>query len=173
MFCRCWSVVWCASHWLWGFWVYYFVSFSSFAIILKRKKELVGLLLLSYGCLVTVNVLWFFLMVPWVGLWCVILVFPDHSHLLLYNPEDWLLLFFLFGLHLVSNQLTRLIFIIHFSMYLLPDVIHIKRAYIFVCWYLMPISRRHNFNLTPMNNAYYILIDFLSCCLKLSGSFHF
>ena len=30
---------------------------SSFAIILKRKRELVALLLLSYGCLVTVNVL--------------------------------------------------------------------------------------------------------------------
>ena len=28
---------------------------SSFAIILKRKRELVALLLLSYGCLVTVN----------------------------------------------------------------------------------------------------------------------
>ena len=31
---------------------------SSFAIILKRKRELVALLLLSYRCLVTVNVLW-------------------------------------------------------------------------------------------------------------------
>ena len=30
---------------------------SSFAIILKGKRELVALLLLSYGCLVTVNVL--------------------------------------------------------------------------------------------------------------------
>ena len=30
---------------------------SSFAIVLKRKRELVALLLLSYGCLVTVNVL--------------------------------------------------------------------------------------------------------------------
>ena len=32
-----------------------------FAIILKRKRELVALLLLSYGCLITVNVLWLFL----------------------------------------------------------------------------------------------------------------
>ena len=38
---------------------------SSFAIILTRKRELVALLLLSFGCLVTVNVLWFFLTVPW------------------------------------------------------------------------------------------------------------
>ena len=31
--------------------------FSNFAIIFKRKTELVALLLVSYGCLVTVNVL--------------------------------------------------------------------------------------------------------------------
>ena len=30
----------------------------------------------------TVSVLWLFLMVPWVGLQCVILVFPDHTHLI-------------------------------------------------------------------------------------------
>ena len=34
---------------------------SRFAIILTRKIELVALLLLSFGCLVTVNVLWPFL----------------------------------------------------------------------------------------------------------------
>ena len=52
------------------------------AIILKRKRELAALLLLSYGCLVTVNVLWLFLTVPWIGPHCVIAVFPDHTHLL-------------------------------------------------------------------------------------------
>ena len=50
------------------------------SFILKRKRELVALLLLSYGCLVTVNALWLFLTVPWVGLWYEILVFPDHTH---------------------------------------------------------------------------------------------
>ena len=55
---------------------------SSFAIILKRKKKLVALLLLSYICIVTINVVWLFLTVPWVGLQCVIVVFPDHTHLL-------------------------------------------------------------------------------------------
>ena len=42
----------------------------------------------SVGCfafiaswsLVTVNVLWLFLTVPWVGLWCLIVVFFDHTH---------------------------------------------------------------------------------------------
>ena len=53
---------------------------SSFAIILKRKRELVALLLLSYRCLVTVNDLWILLTVPLVGLHCVIVVFPDHTN---------------------------------------------------------------------------------------------
>ena len=56
---------------------------SSFAIILERKRKLVALLLLSYGCLVTVNVLWLFLTMPWVGLQYVIVVFPGHNHLFL------------------------------------------------------------------------------------------
>ena len=57
---------------------------SSFAIILKRKRKLAALLLLSYRCFVTINVLWLFLTVPWVGLQYGIVVFPDHTHLLFY-----------------------------------------------------------------------------------------
>ena len=53
---------------------------SSFAIILKRKRKLVALLLLSYRCIVTINVLCLFLAVPRVGLQGVIVVFPDHTH---------------------------------------------------------------------------------------------
>ena len=54
----------------------------SFAIILKRKRKLFVLLLMPYRCIVTINILWLFLMVPWVGLQYVIVVFPDHTHLL-------------------------------------------------------------------------------------------
>ena len=54
---------------------------SRIAIILKRKTKLVALLLLSYRCIVTINVLWLFLTVLWVGLQYVIVVFPDYSHL--------------------------------------------------------------------------------------------
>ena len=54
----------------------------SFATIMKRKKKLMALLLLSYRCIVNINVLWLFLMVPWVGLQYVAVVFPDHTHLL-------------------------------------------------------------------------------------------
>ena len=53
----------------------------SFAIILKRKSKLVALLLLSFRCIVTINVLWLFLTVPWVVLQSVIVVLPDHTHL--------------------------------------------------------------------------------------------
>ena len=53
---------------------------SSFAIILIEKRELVALLYLSSWCLVIVVVLWLLLTMPWVGLQCVIVVFP---HLLL------------------------------------------------------------------------------------------
>ena len=53
---------------------------SSFAIILKRKRKHVALLLLSYTCIVTINVLWLFLAVPWIGRQFVIVVFPDYTH---------------------------------------------------------------------------------------------
>ena len=62
------------------FGMHYFVSFLVFAIIWTRKKELVALLLLSFRCLVTINVLKLFLTVQWVSLQCVIEVFPDHTH---------------------------------------------------------------------------------------------
>ena len=46
------------------------------------NDKLVALPYLSYRCIVTVNVLWVFLIVLWVGLQCVIVVFSDHTHLL-------------------------------------------------------------------------------------------
>ena len=63
---------------------------SSFAIILKRKRKLVTLLLFLIDVLiVTLNVLWHFLTVPWVGLQFVIVVYTDHTHLLFYG--HWLM----------------------------------------------------------------------------------
>ena len=56
---------------------------SSIAIILKRERKLVALLLLSYRCIVTINFLWLFLTMPWVGLWFLIVVIPDHTHFLM------------------------------------------------------------------------------------------
>ena len=53
---------------------------TSIAIILMGKSELVALLNSSSWCLVMVERL--FLVVPWVCLWFVIVVFPDHTLLL-------------------------------------------------------------------------------------------
>ena len=55
--------------------MHYFVS-----ILVLRKRKLVALLLL---CIVTINVIWLYLTVPLVGLQCVIVVFPAHTHLIL------------------------------------------------------------------------------------------
>ena len=54
---------------------------SGFAIILKMMRKLIALLLLACGCVVAISVLW--LAVAWVGLQYVIVIFPDHTHLLL------------------------------------------------------------------------------------------
>ena len=55
---------------------------SSFAIILMGKSGLVSLLSLSSWRLVIV--VWLFLAVPWVSLKFLIVVFPDHTHLLFF-----------------------------------------------------------------------------------------
>ena len=68
---------------------------SSIAIILMGKRELVALLNLSSWCLVMVERL--FLAVPQGCLWFVIVVFPDHTHLL-----------FLVGLNLFTGQIIFL-----------------------------------------------------------------
>ena len=56
--------------------------YSSIAIILMGKRELIALLNLSSWCLVMIERL--FLAVPWGCLQFVIVVFPDHTHLLFF-----------------------------------------------------------------------------------------
>ena len=59
---------------------------SNIAIILMGKRELVALLNVSSWCLVVVG--WLFLALPWGCLRFVIVVFPDHTHLLFFlSPE--------------------------------------------------------------------------------------
>ena len=58
---------------------------SSIAIILMGKRELVALLNLSPWCLMMVE--WLFLTVPWGCLQFVIVVFPDHTHLLFFTSS--------------------------------------------------------------------------------------
>ena len=74
---------------------------SGIAIILMGKRELVALLGLSSWCLVMVE--WLFLTVPRGCLRFVIVVFPDHTHLLFFK-----------AFYIVLNNLKyimRLIFI--------------------------------------------------------------
>ena len=66
---------------------------SSIAIILMGKRELVALLNLSFCCLVMVEQL--FLAVPWGCLLFVIVVYPDHTHYLLFTVKSLSLLYFL------------------------------------------------------------------------------
>ena len=56
---------------------------SSFASILMGKRETVALLSLFSWCLVIG--MWLFHAVPWVCLQFVIVVFPDHTHLLFFT----------------------------------------------------------------------------------------
>ena len=70
-FCNC-SMVFCAL----------LCVHSSFAISMG-KSELIALLCLPSWCLMIV--VWLFLTMPWVCLQFVIVVFPDHTHLLFLN----------------------------------------------------------------------------------------
>ena len=68
--------------------VYTLVYFhSSIAIVLMGKRELVAL---SSWCLVIIE--WLFLVVPWGCLRFVIVVFPDHTHLLFTTVKEAVLL---------------------------------------------------------------------------------
>ena len=64
------------------FYVLLYVTYVHFsiAIILTGKRKLVALLNLSSWCLVMVE--WLFLVVLWGFMRFVIVVFPDHTHLL-------------------------------------------------------------------------------------------
>ena len=66
---------------------------SSIAIILMGKRELIALLNLSSWCLVMVERL--FLAVPRGCLQFVIVVFPDHTHLLFLNDAVYKILIFI------------------------------------------------------------------------------
>ena len=61
-------------------------------------EKAVYLLLMSYRFIVTINVLWLLLTVPWVGLQYEIVVFPNHTHLLIvvtcWEKADLLTLFY-------------------------------------------------------------------------------
>ena len=84
--------------------IYYSGVLSSFAIILTRNREH-GVLLY---CLPTINVLRLFLKVPWIGLKCVIVVLPDHTHSLFYGPLYQSLVLIAYSSRKGSNETAHL-----------------------------------------------------------------
>ena len=79
---------------------------SSIAIILMGKRELIALLNLSSWCLVMVERL--FLAVPRGCLQFVIVVFPDHTHLLIFSANICdALLFILIGPFLAKTYISK------------------------------------------------------------------
>ena len=81
------------------------------------KRELVVLLNLSSWCLVMVE--WLFLAVPWDCLRFVIVVFPEHTHLLLLNSKHWVPYseVILFQLYEGSNHINTFISFSSFLLY--------------------------------------------------------
>ena len=92
---------------------------SIFAIMLMGKRELVALHSLSSWCLVMV--VWPFLTVPWVCLLFVIVVFPDHTHLLFLANVNARKIMFLFSYCIVRklpHKLNNVYVLYVFCVYL-------------------------------------------------------
>ena len=83
---------------------------SSIAIILMGKRELIALLNLSSWCLVMV--VWLFLTVPRGCLQFVVVVFPDHTHLLFLNHFHGTNLTSLFSIIINDNTSTEVLSLI-------------------------------------------------------------
>ena len=58
---------------------------SCFAISKLKKIVTVALLKLCFICCASVIALCLFFTEPWIGLWAVIVAFPDHTDLVLFN----------------------------------------------------------------------------------------
>ena len=95
------------------------------------KRELVALLLLSYGCLVTVYVMWLFLTVTWVGLQSVIVIFPDYTRLLFY---------------LVAEAFKNTHYIHCIYMYFTPDCKYILQSYEGMMYFLKQRANKHEWH---------------------------
>ena len=67
---------------------------KTIANIMTRKRERdICFALISTWCIVTVSILWLFLTMACVGLHCMIVVFPDHIHLLFDKTWRWVFIF--------------------------------------------------------------------------------
>ena len=78
--------------------MHYFVSFLVLQSSWRGRES--WLLLLSCRCFVTMEVMWLFVAVPWVDLQCVVVLFPDHTHLL-YETHETVIFYILL---IVGNE---------------------------------------------------------------------
>ena len=86
------------------------MSFFSFVIILMVKRELVALFCLSSLCIVIIIIMWLFLLVPCIGLQCVIVVYPDHTHLLFcFFVQGTPLTMFDVGVYILYNDFSSIL----------------------------------------------------------------
>ena len=106
-----------------------YVHFS-IAIILMGKRELIALLNLSSWCLVMVERL--FLTVPRGCLQFVIVVFPDHTHLIFLSQQSEPLYLYTYKLPFQKSWIRPDIMIVSFLVY----------GFLFACW-VMPRSHIH------------------------------
>ena len=57
-----------------------FALYAILSVIHLHGEERAGCFTFNvFLCLVNVSVLWLFLTLPWIGLQCVIVLFPDHT----------------------------------------------------------------------------------------------
>ena len=116
---------------------------SCFAIILMGKRA--GWFALIFFLMPCDNVLWLFLLMPWVGLLCVIVVFPDHTHLL-------------FSVYILSC-----ISLIFPSRFCVVDVIVIL-CYLFIYISCFCDEQHQCLHLNVSFNGYDMLTVFCVCC---------
>ena len=78
----------------------YSVSFLVFLNHLEEEERAGCFAFIVFRMSCYCNVPWLFLTMPWAGLQCVVVVFPDHTHLLFFWSKVWI---FSFSVHHVRD----------------------------------------------------------------------
>ena len=119
-----------------------------------EERELVALLNVYSWCLLMVG--WLFLMMPWGCLWFVIVVFPDHTHLL-FSINGSLIRDF------VIHKIDRNVIFISINQYHICDQLSILSAFNYVQSY-----RGLCYSTNLMENVILISINQFHICNRLS-----
>ena len=106
---------------------------------------------------VTVSVLWLFLIVPWVGAQCVIVIFPAHTHLLFFiflMKGLWSALFKF--IHLIDSNSNGPVIIYYFVSYF-SMIRSIRRHLANAFWPFSPNLSEYILPLLPSSGGGYYL----------------